>query len=475
MFVLAGEKPATAKESARTVLRMETALAKGLMDNVRRRDPQALNNVRSLAQLKQSAPSFDWASYLQAIGAPTPKHYPVATPEFLAAMEQLIQQASLPEWRTYLRWWTLHGQAALLPGAFVDENWDFFAHTLQGSKKLLPRWRRCVFVADRDLGEALGAAYVQRAFPPESKKRVDQMVTDLRAALSAELKTLAWMTPATRKAAQEKLEAILQQDRLPGHLARLPGSRPSIGRTACKRRSASALRAPPAAGQDRQASRIASSGCMTPPDGERVLLPRSTTSSSRPASSSRRSSTRRTDDAVNFGAIGMVIGHEMTHGFDDEGRQFDASGQPPRLVESSRTRKAYEERSQCIVDQYTHDVPEPGVKLNGKLTQGEDIADNGGIRLAYAALDRALAKAGTSPTAKGPDGLTARQRFYAGNAFSWCQNIRPEFARVIIRTNPHSLHEYRVNDVVANQPEFREAFSCPAGKPMVRANACRVW
>ena len=473
MFVLAGEKPATAKESARTVLRMETALAKGSMDNVRRRDPQALNNVRSLAQLKQMAPSFDWDTYLQAIGAPTPKHYLVATPEFLTAMEQLIQVASLADWKTYLRWWTLHGQATLLSSAFVDENWDFFAHTIGGSKKLLPRWRRCVFVADRDLGEALGAAYVQRAFPAESKKRVDQMVTDLRAALSAELQTLSWMTPPTRKAAQEKLEAILQKIGYPATWRDYGPVKVDRTHLVQNVRSASAFEF------RRQLAKVGQ-----PPDRlEWTLTP--------PTVNANYSSQFNTinfpagilqppffdstkDDAVNYGAIGMVIGHEIIHGFDDSGRQFDARGDL-RDWWSPADAKAYEERSQCIVDQYTHEVPELGVKTNGKLTQGEDIADNGGIRLAYAALGRAMAKAGTSPTAKGADGLTARQRFFAGNAFAWCQNIRPEFARVIIRTNPHSLHEYRVNYVLANQPEFREAFSCAVGKPMARANACRVW
>jgi endothelin-converting enzyme/putative endopeptidase len=180
------------------------------------------------------------------------------------------------------------------------------------------------------------------------------------------------------------------------------------------------------------------------------------------------------DDAVNYGAIGMVIGHEILHGFDDSGRQFDVGGNL-RDWWTPADARAYEQRSQCIVDQYTHDVPELGVKTNGKLTQGEDIADNGGIRLALAGLDRALAKTGQSATAKGPDGLTARQRFFAGSAFSWCQNIRPEFARVVIRTNPHSLHEYRVNYVMANQPEFRQAFGCSEGKPMSPAKTCRVW
>src|SRR5262249_14040998 len=175
------------------------------------RDPKALNNVRSLAEVKKGTPSFDWDGYLAAVGAPAPKHYLVSTPGFMTAMEQLIQKAPLEDWKTYLRWWTLHGHAALLSSAFVEENFDFFGRTLSGSKKLLPRWRRCVFIADRDLGEALGAAYVERAFPPESKKRVDQLVSDLRASLAANIEGLDWMAPATKKAAQEKLAAILQK------------------------------------------------------------------------------------------------------------------------------------------------------------------------------------------------------------------------------------------------------------------------
>ena len=352
-------------------------------------------------------------------------------------------------------------------------SWDFFGHTLQGSKKLLPRWRRCEAVADRDLGEALGAAYVQRAFPPESKKRVDQLVTDLRTALGAELETLSWMTPPTRKAAQEKLGAILQKIGYPATWREYASVRIDRAHLVANVRSASAFEL------RRQLAKVGQ-----PPDRlEWTLTP--------PTVNANYSSQFNTinfpagilqppffdatkDDAVNYGAIGMVIGHEIIHGFDDSGRQFDAQGNL-RDWWTPADAKAYEDRSKCIVDQYTHDVPELGAKTNGKLTQGEDIADNGGIRLAYAALDRALAKAGTDPRAKGPDGLTARQRFFAGNAFAWCQNIRPEFARVIVRTNPHSLREYRVNYVLADQPEFQEAFGCAAGKPMARSNACRVW
>ena len=473
MFVLAGEKPATAKASAATVLRMETALARASMDNVTRRDPKAWNNVRTLAEIKQGTPSFDWDGYLAAVNAPTPKHYLVSAPGFMTGMEQLIQSASLADWKTYLRWWTLHGHAPLLSSAFVQENFDFFGRTLSGSKKLLPRWRRCVNIADRDLGEALGAAYVERAFPPESKKRMDQLVSDLRASLATGIDGLDWMTPATKKAAQEKLQAILQKIGYPGTWRDY--STVKIDRTKLVQNvhSASAFEL------RRQLAKVGKppdrlEWTMTPPTVNAYYSSQFNTINFPAGMLQPPFFDAGKDDAVNYGAIGTVIGHEILHGFDDSGRQFDAVGNL-RDWWTAADAKAYEQRGQCIVDQYTHDVPELEVKTNGKLTQGEDIADNGGTHLALAGLDRALAKAGTSPTAKGPDGLTARQRFFAGNAFARCQNIRPEFARVIIRTNPHSLNEYRVNYVLANQPEFREAFACGTGKPMAPAKTCRVW
>jgi endothelin-converting enzyme/putative endopeptidase len=443
------------------------------MDNVTRRDPKALNNVRSLAQLEESTPSFDWKAYLAAVGAPTPKHYLVSTPGFMTAMDELIRTSSLEDWKTYLRWWTLHGHAPLLSSAFVQENFDFFARTLSGSKKLLPRWRRCVNIADRDLGEALGAAYVERAFPPESKRRVDQLVSDLRASLATGIDGLDWMAPATKKAAQEKLGAILQK-------IGYPGTWRDYGTVKIDRASlVQNVRSATAFELRRQLAKVGKppdrlEWTMTPPTVNAYYSSQFNTINFPAGMLQPPYFDATKDDAVNYGAIGMVIGHEILHGFDDSGRQFDATG-TLRDWWTPADAKAYEQRSSCIVNQYTHDVPDLGVKTNGKLTQGEDIADNGGIRLALAGLDRALAKAGQSATSKGPDGLTARQRFFAGNAFAWCQNIRPEFARVIIRTNPHSLHEYRVNYVLANQPEFREAFGCSAGKPMSPAKACRVW
>jgi endothelin-converting enzyme/putative endopeptidase len=298
-------------------------------------------------------------------------------------------------------------------------------------------------------------------------------VSDLRASLATGIDGLDWMAPATKKAAQEKLGAILQK-------IGYPGTWRDYGTVKIDRASlVQNVRSATAFELRRQLAKVGKppdrlEWTMTPPTVNAYYSSQFNTINFPAGMLQPPYFDATKDDAVNYGAIGMVIGHEILHGFDDSGRQFDATG-TLRDWWTPADAKAYEQRSSCIVNQYTHDVPDLGVKTNGKLTQGEDIADNGGIRLALAGLDRALAKAGQSATSKGPDGLTARQRFFAGNAFAWCQNIRPEFARVIIRTNPHSLHEYRVNYVLANQPEFREAFGCSAGKPMSPAKACRVW
>ena len=473
MFTLAGEPAAVARRSAASVLEMETALARASMDNVKRRDPKNLNNVRSLAQIKAATPSFDWAAYLSAVGAPRPKHYLVSAPEFLAGMEALLKARPVSDWRAYLSWWTLHQHAPLLSKAFVDENFDFFGHTLGGAEQLLPRWRRCVSMADRDLGEALGEAYVRRAFPPESKRRVDELVRNVRAALAADIDTLDWMGPETRKAAHVKLDAIEEKIGYP--MKWRDYSTVKIDRTSLvgNVRSASAFEL------HRQLAKVGkpvdrTEWTMTPPTVNAYYSSQLNTINFPAGILQPPYFDPVQDEAVNYGAIGSVIGHEITHGFDDQGRKFDAEGNL-RDWWTPADAAAYEQRGKCISDLYTHDMPSLGVKTNGLLTQGEDTADNGGVRIALAALDRALAAAGKKADTQGADGLSAHQRFFAGYAVAWCMELRPEFARTIIQTNPHSLGEYRVNYVLMNVPQFAQAFSCPAGKPMVRANACRVW
>ncbi|WP_328707247.1 M13 family metallopeptidase [Citreicoccus inhibens] len=474
MFILARASPERASRDADAVLEIETALALASMDPVARRDTKNLNNVRTLAQVTAATPSFNWAMYLKAVGAPAPRHYVVATPRFLDAVERLIQGESLSHWKAYLRWWALHGRADALPKAFVDENFSFFGRVLSGARELRPRWRRCVAYADRDLGEALGQAYVSRAFPPSSKQRVEAMVERIEKALDARLDQLDWMTSETRTAARVKLQAIESKIGYPAHFRDY--SHVKVSRTNFLDNIAQAAafevrrqlakigrpvdraewsQTPPTINAycDAQLNSINfSAGMLQPPLFDASL-----------------------DLSVNYGAIGVVIGHEIIHGFDDQGRKFDGQGNLRDWWTADDARK-YDEQVACIARQYTRELPELGVKTDGRLTLGEDTADNGGVHIALLALQSALREEGKSLDDVGADGLTARQRFFLSFAFSWCSADRPETARRHVLTNPHSLPRFRVNNPLANSPDFQEAFACKAGTPMSRgADACQVW
>jgi putative endopeptidase len=475
MFVLVGESEAQAGSDADAVLALETALAKAQRDNVARRDPKNMNNRMTLGQVRELTPSIDWDVYLKEVKAPASDHYIVTTPGFFRAEEKLLAERPLDEWKAYMRWQLIHRSAPFLNKAMVDENFDFFYHMLAGQQQNQPRWRRCIRNADRDLGEALGQAYVDRAFPPESRARVLTMVHAIESALHDDIETVRWMSPATKEQAIVKLKGILDKIGYPSqwrdyssvqitrtsYLANVEQSSSfeferwvaKIGKPVDRREWGMT---PPTinAYYDAQTNTINfPAGILQPPYFDKDM-----------------------DDSVNFGAIGMVIGHEIIHGFDDQGRKFDAQGNL-RDWWTADDAKQYEERGKCISDEYTEDVPEagPGVRQNGLLTQGEDTADNGGIHLALNALETELKKQGKSLDDKGADGWTYRQRFFLSYAYSWCTNVRPEIARMSVTTNPHSLPMFRVNNVGSNMPEFYQAFGCKPGQKMVRANACRVW
>jgi putative endopeptidase len=473
LFELAGEKPKQAAADAAAVLRIETALARAAMDVVQRRDPKNLNNVRSLDQVQAATPSFDWKTYLAEIGAPAPAHYIVAAPEFLTGMEKLIKSEPLSAWKAYLRWWTLHGNASALSTPFVEENFDFFGRVLFGSKELRPRWRRCVTFADRDLGEALGQAYVARAFPPESKQRTETMVHSIEAALGKDIDQLDWMSAATKKAAREKLTAIEEKFGYPK--AWIDYSSVTIGRESL----ATNMHAASSFELHRQLKKIGKpvdrgEWTMTPPTINAYYDAQLNTINFPAGILQPPFFDPKQSEAANFGGIGSVIGHEIVHGFDDQGRKYDGQGNL-RDWWTPEDGKKYDERGQCISAEYTQQVGDLGVKQDGLLTQGEDTADNGGVRIALMALEAAAAAQGKSLDVPGPDGFTDRQRFFVAYGFVWCANIRPEFARNIVTTNPHSLPQYRVNNVVQNLAEFQKAFGCKKGQPMVREPACRVW
>lgn len=473
MLKLTGESPAQAAADAAIVLEMETALARAAMDVVKRRDPKNINNKMTLAQFQKLAPSFDWQRYLTLVHAPAQQAYLVTSPDFFRGLEQVIQQHPVAHWKAYLRWHLAHNSAPYLSRAFVAENFDFFSHTLAGTPELAPRWRRCVHSADNALGEALGQAYVARAFPPESKQQVLRIVKAIEGALQQDVGDLSWMAPQTKEQAIRKLHAILEKIGYPD-----------------KWRDYSSVQVKPDAYLDnvhaatvfefnRWVQKIGKpidryDWTMTPPTINAYYDPQFNTINFPAGILQPPFFSKEADDATNFGAEGAVIGHEITHGFDDQGRKFDADGNLHDWW-TAEDAKSYDERGKCISDEYTQEIPEAGVKQNGLLTQGEDTADNGGIYLALIALDNSLKQQGKTLETKGGDGLTEIQRFFLSFANNWCEELRPEVMRTVVLTNPHSLPKYRVNNTVANMPEFAKAFGCAKGKPLVHDKVCRVW
>jgi putative endopeptidase len=475
MFVMAGEKEAQASSDADAVIELETALAQAQMDNVKRRDPKNINNKMSLAQIRELTPSIDWDVYLKTVKAPAGDHYIVTAPDFFRAEEKLLAERPLDQWKTYIRWQVIHRAAPALNKAMVDENFDFFARTLAGQEQIQPRWRRCVHNADRDLGEALGQAYVDRAFPPESKARTIEMVHAIERAMHDDIESVSWMSPATKEQAIVKLKGIEDKIGYPSHWRDYSSVKVTRDNYLGNIEQASAFEF------ERWVAKVGkpvdrSEWTMTPATINAYYDPQLNTINFPAGILQPPFFEKAMDDSVNFGAIGMVIGHELTHGFDDQGRKFDAQGNL-RDWWTAEDAKEYDERGKCISDEYTQDVPDagPGVKQNGLLTQGEDTADNGGLHLALNALEAELKKQGKSLDDKGPDGWTYRQRFFLSYAYSWCANVRPEIARMMVTTNPHSMPIFRIDDVVSNMSEFAQAFGCKAGQKMVRANACRVW
>ena len=473
LLELSGETPAQAATDARSVLAMETDLAKAAMDIIRRRDPKNQNNKMSLHEVQALTPSFDWKRYFTAMQAPPSPQYLVLAPDFFRGMEKLVQSYSIEQWRAYLRWSTVHALASSLSQPFVDENFNFFGRTLAGTKQLQPRWRRCSSYADIDLGEAVGQAYVAKYFPPENKQRMLQMVNAIKAALDQDIDAAQWMSDATKQAAHAKLAAQVDKIGYPDHW--LDYSAVSIKRDDFlgNVQRASAFEIKRRLDKFGQPSDRYEWG-MTPPTVNAYEDPPTNTINFPAGILQPPFFDAAASDAVNYGGIGGVIGHEIIHGYDDQGRKFDADGNLKDWWTAADAAN-YDQRDQCITDEYTQDVPEAGVKQNGKLSAGEDTADNGGLHIALAGLENTLKAQGKTLDQQGADGYTQLQNFFLSWANVWCGELRPEVARTAVLTQGHSLERYRVNNVVGNMPEFSHAFSCHTGQAMVHANSCRVW
>jgi putative endopeptidase len=468
MFELAGEPPARAKADAGTIMRLETDLAKGSLDRVSRRDPEKVYHRMSRQELESLAPSFRWTEYLTTSGAPEFQQINVAWPDFFKAANSAIGSYSLDDWKAYLRWRVLHSEAPLLPARFVNENFDFYGKTLTGTKEMRPRWKRCVDFADGQLGEALGRKFVEKTFGAEGKQRTLKMVAAIEKALGKDIETLTWMTPATKKEAEIKLKAVTNKIGYPDKWRDY--SSVTIRRDDA---AGNAMRADQFEFQ-RQLNKIGKpvdrlEWQMTPPTVNAYYDPQMNNINFPAGILQPPFFDNRADAAVNYGAIGMVIGHELTHGFDDQGRQFDPQGNL-RDWWTPADAKAFNEKVACFDKEYSSFTPVDDIHLNGKLTLGENTADNGGLRLALMALLDTIGN-----DRKPIDGFTPEQRYFLSFAQIWCESQTPEILRLRAQTDPHSPGRFRVNGVVRNMPEFQKAFACKAGQPMVSANACRAW
>ncbi|PWU08837.1 MAG: M13 family peptidase [Terriglobia bacterium] len=469
MLELAGEPPARAKADAQTIMQIETDLAKASMDRVSRRDPEKVYHRMSKQEVASLDPAFRWDEYFVGSGAPEFQPVNVATPDFFKAINAEIGKVNLDDWKTYLRWHLLHSESPLLPTSFVDENFNFYGKTLTGATEQRPRWKRCVDFTDNQLGEALGQKFVERTFGAEGKQRTLKMVDALEKALAQDIQNLSWMTPVTKEQAAIKLKAITNKIGYPDKWR-------DYGSVEIKRDDpvGNGIRADQFEFL-RQLNKIGkpvdrTEWGMTPPTVNAYYDPLMNNINFPAGILQPPFFDNRADDAVNFGAIGMVIGHELTHGFDDQGRQFDAQGNL-RDWWSAADAKSFQERAACVADEYANFTPVAGVHLNGKLTLGENTADNGGARIALMALLNTIGSQNTTKI----DGFTPEQRFFLSFGQVWCENQREESLRLRAQTDPHSPGKERVNGVVRNMAEFQKAFACKPPQPMAAANACRVW
>jgi putative endopeptidase len=469
MLALLGEPAEKAAADAQVVMTTETSLAKGSLDRVTRRDPNQTYHKLTVHELFSLCPIIEWPKYFEGLGTPPIKSLNVAVPNFFRAVESTLVQTSLPDIKTYLRWHLLHAEAAFLPKAFVDEDFHFYHQILTGETEIQPRWKRCVAAVDGDLGFALGQKYVDETFGAEGKARTLKMVQEIEKALGDDVRTLAWMTPATKEQALIKLRAVANKIGYPDKERDYSPVKIVRGEAVANDERATEFEV------RRQLNKIGKpvdlgEWLMTPPTVNAYYYPPENNINFPAGILQPPFYDNRMDAAVNYGAIGSVVGHELTHGFDDSGRRFDPQGNL-RDWWTPEDAKEFERRAECFVQEYSSFTPLDDVHLNGKLTLGENAADNGGIRLAFMALMNSI---NGKPQPK-IDGFTPEQRFFLAWGQIWCQNVRPEASRLRVQIDPHSPGRYRVNGVLQNMPEFGQAFACKVGQPMIREPACRVW
>ena len=469
MFGLLGEPADRAAVNARTVMSLETALAQASLTNVAKRDPYKLLHKMNRAGLEKLAPAFKWGDFLAAQSISELNAFNVTEPAFFKTFNALIVSRPLSAWKTYLKWHVLDARASVLAKPFSQANFDFYSKTLRGVKEQPPRWKRCVRMVDSELGEALGRVFVEKTFSPETKKKTVEMTKYIEDAMAQEIRALPWMSDATKARALEKLGTVVNKVGYPDRWRDYTGVDVVRGDFYGNVSRAAEFEA------RRELAKIGkpvdrTEWDVSPPTVDAYYNPQLNDINFPAGVLQPPLYDPKMDDAPNYGNTGATIGHELTHGFDDEGRQFDAHGNLKDWW-TKEDAAAFTERVKCVQDQYAQYVVVDAVHINSKLTSGEDIADIGGTWLAYLAWRKATEALQLQPM----DGFSPDQRFFVGMAQWACENARPEDERLMAATNPHSPGRYRINGVVSNLPEFAKAFACKPGQPMVRTPVCKIW
>jgi len=469
MLELLGDSAKQSEAEAGAVMRIETALAKASLTRVQMRNPYNLFHKMDRTQLQALTPALDWTRYLDTMSLGALNQFNVTEPAFFKEVQTLLTTTPIEDWKAYMRWHVEHARAAYLSKAFVDANFDFYGKYLRGTPELQPRWKRCVRYVDNDLGEALGQVFVERAFSPDMKARTLTMTQQIEKAMQSEIQQLPWMSEKTKQQALVKLHAVVNKIGYPDKWRDYSSIR--IDRTDF---AGDVYRAAVFEGR-RELNKIGKpvdrgEWGMTPPTVNAYYDPQMNDINFPAGVLQPPLFDPKMDDAPNYGDTGGTIGHELTHGFDDEGRQFDAHGNLHDWWTAADA-KEFEKRTDCVANQYAQYTVVDNIKINSRLTLGEDVADLGGELLAYIAWKNATKGQKLEPI----DGFTPDQRFFIGFAQWACGDERAASKRVHAITDPHSPPEYRINGVAANMPQFAEAFGCKVGQPMVRKDPCRVW
>ncbi|HEX8476131.1 MAG TPA: M13 family metallopeptidase [Pyrinomonadaceae bacterium] len=472
MFQLLGDDAAKAAANAKTVMAFQTRLAEASLSPVQLRDPVARYNKMEVSKLNELAPDFGWSGYFAARGVGKLSEINVSQPTYFKTVNSMFASVPLADWKTYLRWQLINAAAPLLSSKFENEAFNFYGRTLTGAKEMQPRWKRCVNAVDNSLGEALGQVYVEKSFSADSKARMQEMVRNLITAFRSRLMKLEWMSDETRQQALAKLDAFKQKIGYPDKwrdYGTLDIERASYVENSRRAAMFEVSRNLNKIGKPVDRTEWG----MTPPTVNAYYSSLFNEIAFPAGILQHPFFDPNADDAINYGAIGGVIGHEITHGFDDSGSQFDAAGNL-RMWWTPDDRKKFDERAGCIVNQFSGYKVEEGLFMQGKLVQGESIADLGGLTVAYDAYQKSLEG---KPRPANIDGFTPEQRFFLGWAQVWASNDRPEAERLRANTGPHPLPRFRVNGPLSNLPQFAAAFNCKQGDPMVRPanDRCQIW